>query len=96
MKRVLVSIFLLLVSLPLLAANVAPTGTVTSPSANAVLILGQPMTITVDAADSDGTVAYVEFRLQNGSDTILGTVSVPPYVFRQLTGSGLASTHTVL
>ncbi len=83
MKRVLVSIFLLLVSLPLLAANIAPTGAVTSPSANAVLMLGQPMIITVSAADSDGTVAYVDFWLQNpnGSDAPLGAVSVPPYTF---------------
>jgi hypothetical protein len=83
MKRVLVSIFLLLVSLPLLAANVAPTGTVTSPAANALLMLGQPMTIAVDAADSDGTVANVEFWLlkPDSNNVLLGTVSVPPYTF---------------
>ncbi len=38
MKRVLVSLFLLLASVPLLAANIAPTGTITSPSGKAAVM----------------------------------------------------------
>jgi hypothetical protein len=56
--------------------NVAPTATITAPAANAQFTQGSSVTITANAADSDGTITKVEFY--NGS-TLLGTDTASPY-----------------
>ncbi|WPR73553.1 Ig-like domain-containing protein [Algoriphagus sp. NG3] len=59
-------------------ANVAPSVSITAPNANAQFIQGDNISITADAADSDGTVTRVDFY--NGS-TLLGTDTSSPYSF---------------
>jgi hypothetical protein len=56
--------------------NVAPSVSITAPAANAQFTQGANVTITANAADSDGTVTKVEFY--NGS-TLLGTDTASPY-----------------
>ncbi|MBK9138777.1 MAG: CHRD domain-containing protein [Verrucomicrobia bacterium] len=56
--------------------NAAPTVAITAPANNATLTAPAVVTITADAADSDGTVASVEF-LNNGLP--LGSDSTSPY-----------------
>ncbi|MEB2778743.1 Ig-like domain-containing protein, partial [Algoriphagus sp. D3-2-R+10] len=58
--------------------NVAPTVSITTPTANAQFIQGDNISITANAADSDGTIAKVEFY--NGA-TLLGTDTTSPYSF---------------
>src|SRR6266581_495915 len=56
--------------------NAAPTVSITAPANNAVFTLGATITFTATAADSDGTIAKVDF-LYDG--TLLSTQSVAPY-----------------
>ncbi|MDR3002353.1 MAG: hypothetical protein LBU89_13970 [Fibromonadaceae bacterium] len=59
-------------------SNNPPTATITAPTNNTMLLPGQPVTITATAADSDGTVAKVEFL--NGTEKI-GESTTAPYSF---------------
>src|SRR5205085_1996241 len=58
------------------AANVAPTVSVTSPAANATFTAPATVTVSATAADSDGTVARVDFY--QGA-TLIGSSSSAPY-----------------
>ena len=60
------------------AENVAPTVSLTGPANGAVFTLGTGITLLANAADSDGSVAKVEFY--SGS-TLLGTDTSAPYTF---------------
>ena len=60
------------------AANKAPTVRITAPANNATFASPASVTITANAADSDGTIAKVEFF--NGT-TLLGTSTTSPYSF---------------
>lgn len=58
------------------AANVPPTVSFTAPSDGDTLTVGVQTTVTVDAADSDGTVQSVQ--LLDGS-TVIGTDTTEPF-----------------
>jgi beta-glucanase (GH16 family)/PKD repeat protein len=60
------------------SSNSAPTVSLTAPSNNASYIAPASITLTANAADSDGTIAKVEFY--NGN-TLLGTATASPYSF---------------
>ncbi|QNR82919.1 DNRLRE domain-containing protein [Pedobacter riviphilus] len=59
-------------------ANALPTAAITSPANNAVITAGTDVAINVNAADTDGTIAKVEFY--QGS-TLLGQSTTAPYSF---------------
>jgi beta-glucanase (GH16 family) len=63
---------------PISGGNVNPTISITSPSEGQIFNPGDNITITADAADSDGTVSKVEFY--QGS-TLLGQDLTAPYSF---------------
>ncbi|RQO66650.1 hypothetical protein DBR40_22515 [Pedobacter sp. KBW01] len=58
--------------------NTLPTVTISSPANNAVFNAGTNVTIGANAADTDGTIAKVEFY--QGS-TLLGQSTIAPYSF---------------
>ncbi|WP_037576483.1 glycosyl hydrolase family 8 [Sporocytophaga myxococcoides] len=58
--------------------NVAPTVSLTAPTANAVFMVGETITINANATDSDGSVSKVEFY--QGA-TKLGEDATSPYSF---------------
>jgi RHS repeat-associated protein len=58
--------------------NTPPTVSLTSPPANAIFTAPASIALTAQAADSDGTVASVEFY--HGT-TLITTVSAAPYTF---------------
>ena len=60
-------------------ANVAPTVTLTSPPNNANFVAPATITLSATAADSDGTVAKVDFL--RGGATLVGTVTTPPFTY---------------
>jgi predicted transglutaminase-like cysteine proteinase len=72
-------------------ANVAPTVSITAPAANAAFAAGSMITLTAAAADSDGTVARVEFL--DGA-AIVGTATAAPWSVNW-TGAA-AGTHTLI
>jgi YVTN family beta-propeller protein len=57
-------------------ANVAPTVSLTAPSAGAAVVAGTAVTLSATAADTDGTVARVEFY---AGATLVGTDTTAPY-----------------
>ncbi len=59
-------------------ANTAPSASLTAPANNAAFAAPANITINANAADSDGTIAKVEFF--NGA-TLLGTDTTAPYSF---------------
>ncbi len=59
-------------------ANVAPTASLTAPAAGAQFTAPASITLTADAADTDGSIASVAFY--NGA-TLLGTDTSAPYSF---------------
>jgi chitodextrinase len=59
-------------------ANVAPTVSVTAPTANAAFVAPAAITINATAADTDGTISKVEFF--NGT-TLLGSDTTSPYSY---------------
>lgn len=61
-----------------LGPNVPPTVSLTAPANNSTFGAGETVTLTADAADSDGTIKQVDFLL-NGS--YLSSTNVPPYKF---------------
>ncbi len=73
-----------------ITANAAPTVSLTAPANNAVFLPPANVTVTATAADSDGTIAKVEFF--DGA-TLLATVTAAPY---STTLANLAAgTHTL-
>ncbi len=66
------------VAITVKAANAAPTVSLTAPAANASYTAPAAVTITANAADSDGTIAKVEYY--NGT-TLLGTSTAAPYSY---------------
>ena len=71
-------------------ANQAPTVALTAPAANASVVQGTVVSLTATAADSDGSVAQVQFF---DGTTLLGTSTAAPYGF---SWSGAAvGTHTL-
>ena len=74
-------------------ANVVPTVAITEPAAGTAIIQGATVAITAAAADSDGTVARVEFY--DGA-TLLGTDTAAPYAFNWVTSTAAtAGTHSL-
>jgi predicted phage tail protein len=59
-------------------ANVAPSVSITAPVTNAAFAAPAAITINANAADTDGTIAKVDFY--NGT-TLLGTDTTSPYSF---------------
>ena len=66
------------VSISVAAANAPPTTSITSPANNATFTAPATVTITANAADSDGTIQRVEFY--QGA-TLIGTDTSSPYSF---------------
>lgn len=58
------------------AENQSPTVSLMSPAQGTTAVVGEALTLTASAADSDGSVTSVEFRV-NG--TAVGTTSASPY-----------------
>jgi large repetitive protein len=69
-------------------ANVAPTVALTAPVAGTTITRGTTVAITATAADSDGTVARVEFY---DGTTLLGTDTTAPYAFSWVTTTSTAT-----
>ncbi len=59
-------------------ANKAPTAALTSPTQGFVFVAGQTISLGATAADSDGSIAKVEFL--NGA-TVVATATTAPYTF---------------
>jgi PKD repeat protein len=59
-------------------SNTPPTVSLTAPANNATFAAPANLTLTATAADSDGTIAKVEFF---NSTTLLATVTTSPYTF---------------
>ena len=64
------------VSITVTATNVVPTVSVTSPAAGASFVQGNAITVSANAADSDGTITQVQFF--DGA-TLIGTDTTAPY-----------------
>src|SRR5206468_4901482 len=79
------------VSITVSAANVPPTVSITSPTNNATFTAGADITLQADAADSDGSVAKVEFLADT---TLLGTATTAPYTFTWMAVP--AGSHTLM
>ena len=77
-KRILAGLLAAAFTMGASAANVAPTVAMTTPAANAGFIAPAAITLSANAADSDGTVAKVVFYK---GTTLLRTVSTAPYNF---------------
>ena len=75
---------------PVAPANQAPTVALTGPAANTSFAVGQAISITATAADSDGTVARVDFY---DGTTKIGEDTTSPYQFTWASAS--AGTHTL-
>ncbi|HEY8877116.1 MAG TPA: Ig-like domain-containing protein, partial [Roseateles sp.] len=71
------------------SSNVAPTVTLTSPTASGSYSAGSSVTLSATAADSDGTIAKVEFF--DGA-TSLGAVTSAPYTLSWVATLG---SHTI-
>ncbi|HEY4248180.1 MAG TPA: LamG-like jellyroll fold domain-containing protein [Lacunisphaera sp.] len=77
-------------SLPVIVvANIPPTASLTSPVDGATLTAPATVTISVNAADSDGTIAHVDFY--QGS-TLIGQSASAPFNFT--TGALIAGTFS--
>lgn len=59
-------------------ANTNPTITITTPANNATYVAGSPIGFTVNAVDTDGFVAKVEFY---AGTTLLGSVTSSPFSY---------------
>jgi hypothetical protein len=70
-------------------ANVAPTVSVTAPANGATYTTGAAVAITADAADSDGTVASVEFFVDG---TSVGVDNTAPY---EASYTSVAGSHAI-
>lgn len=58
--------------------NYIPTVTITHPANNATPVAGQPLTVVVDAADTDGTITQVKLFYRS---ELFGTALSSPYEF---------------
>lgn len=65
-------------SIPVAAANVAPTVSLTGPANGSTFTRGQTVTLTATASDSDGSVASVKFY---AGSTLLNTDTSSPYSY---------------
>jgi RHS repeat-associated protein len=65
--------------------NAAPTVSISSPANNALFVVPANITVTASAADTDGTVAKVDFY--DGA-TLLGTATASPYSFTIANAAG--------
>lgn len=70
--------------------NLAPTVSMTAPPNNATYTQGASISLTANAADSDGTVTQVQFY--DGA-TLLGTSTTAPYTYNWTTAA--VGTHTI-
>ncbi|MEJ7805314.1 MAG: Ig-like domain-containing protein [Telluria sp.] len=77
-KRFLAALLAATCSLGASAQNAAPTVAMTAPAASASFIAPATMTLSANAADSDGTVTSVAFYK---GTTLLGSDSTAPYSF---------------
>jgi RHS repeat-associated protein len=68
-----------------IVVNTAPAASITSPAANTVFTAPANITVNATAADSDGTIAQVEFF--DGA-TLVGTVTAAPYSVTINTAAG--------
>ena len=59
--------------------NVPPTVTLTQPTASSVLTVGSPTTLRASAADSDGQVTKVTYRV---GGTVVGSVTASPFALQ--------------
>ncbi|MFO1313735.1 MAG: Ig-like domain-containing protein [Burkholderiales bacterium] len=74
------------------APNQAPTVSITAPASGQAFFVGQPIPLTVNAADVDGAIAKVEFFTSAG--TLLGTSTTAPFtVVWSPTVAGTFSIH---
>ncbi len=64
------------VSITVTAGNSPPTVSLTSPAAGASFVQGNAITVSANAADSDGTITQVQFF--DGA-TLIGTDTTAPY-----------------
>jgi hypothetical protein len=71
--------------------NVPPTITLTSPAPGASVPHGETITISADAADSDGSVSRVEFHADGA---LLAYDVVPPYTFDWI--GAVTGSHVIL
>ncbi len=69
-------------------ANVLPTVSITAPATGTAITQGATVAIAATAADSDGTVARVEFY---DGTTLLGTDTTAPYAFSWVTTTATAT-----
>lgn len=76
-------------------ANDTPSASVTSPTSGASFAAPASITITANAADTDGTVSEVQFyaNTQAGTTVIIGTDTTAPY---SVTWKNVAGGHYVL
>jgi M6 family metalloprotease-like protein len=73
------------------ASNVAPTISITSPSANASFVAPASVNITANASDADGTISKVEFFV---GTTLVATDYTAPYSYTWNTSTAGAYTIT--
>jgi hypothetical protein len=78
------------VNITVVAANVAPTVSLTSPATGASFTLPNTITLTATAADSDGSISKVEFY--DGAN-LLGTATAAPYSYAWTTAA--AGSHVL-
>ncbi len=69
-------------------ANLPPTVTLTAPTAGTTYTQGATVAMTATAADSDGSVVYVDFYEGN---TLIGSDTSAPYAFNWLTSTSTAT-----
>jgi RHS repeat-associated protein len=60
-------------------ANTPPTVSVSAPLANTSYAVSSSVTLSANASDSDGTISKVDFYANNGTNTLIGTVTAAPY-----------------
>lgn len=66
-------------------ANIPPTVAIDSPANNTTYVQGNPVTITANASDFDGTISKVEFYQ---ASTLIGTANNAPYSLTWTPGVG--------
>ena len=79
---VIAALSLLAVAAPRVT-NKAPTASISSPSASSRFLLGNAITITANASDSDGQIARVEFY---AGKTLLGSDAAAPFALAWVPG----------
>ena len=74
--------------------NTPPSVSLTSPANGAAFVVGQSVTLTASASDSDGSINRVEFL---NSGAVIGTVTSAPYTmtWTPAAGTSLVSARAV-